>query len=247
MSEITRREPRGRRVAGFVRHGHFDRPDSTASAHLPLPLSDEGRRQARACAIPILESSRELALELDPVIEASQLLRAWQTATLLAEELEARTGTRFRVATRTELVERSLGSCSNLRFDQIAAVLAEDPRLDPLPQGWRRIPEFRLPVLGAESLMQAGARTATRVATSLDTIPDADARNVLRLFVAHSGCLRHAAVQLGALDVRVVPRLSMDFAQAVLVEKMPNGDWVQVTGQWKKYLPQMDTSGPARD
>jgi len=56
-----------------------------------------------------------------------------------------------------------------------------------------------------------------------------------------------AAVQLGALDVRVVPRLSMDFAQTVLVEKMPNGDWVQVTGQWKKYLPQMNTSGPVRD
>ncbi|MEE8167218.1 MAG: histidine phosphatase family protein [Myxococcota bacterium] len=247
MSEITRREPRGRRVAGFVRHGHFDRPDDTASAHLPLPLSDEGRAQARACAIPILESNEELALELDPVIETSQLLRAWQTATILAEELEARTGTQFRVVTRTELAERSLGSCSNLRFDQIAALLAEDPRLDPLPQGWRRIPEFRLPVLGAESLMQAGARTATRVATSLDSIPDADVRNVLRLFIAHSGCLRHATVQLGALDVRIVPRLSMDVAQRVLIEKMPNGDWVQISGQWRKYLPQMDTSGPAQN
>ena len=244
MSEITRREPCGRRVAGFVRHGHFDRPDNTASAHLPLPLSDEGRGQARACATAILEACHDLALELDPVIEASQLLRAWQTATILAEELEARTRTQFRVLTRIELVERSLGSCANLRFDQIAEVLAGDPRLDPLPRGWRRIPEFRLPVPGAESLMQAGARTATRVATSLDSIPDADARNALRLFVAHSGCLRHATVQLGALDVRVVPRLSMDFAQLLLIEKMPNGDWVQVAGRWKKHLPGADTSGP---
>jgi 2,3-bisphosphoglycerate-dependent phosphoglycerate mutase len=245
MSEITRREPSGRRVAGFIRHGHFDRPDNTASAHLPLPLSEKGRAQARTCATAILEFSEELVLELDPVIEASQLLRAWQTATILAAELEARTGTHFRVVTRSELVERSLGSCSNLRFDQIAALLAEDPRLDRLPQGWRRIPEFRLPVLGAESLMQAGARTATRVAASLDSIPDTDGRNVLRLFVAHSGCLRHATVQLGALDVRVVPQLSMDFAQTVLIEKMPNGDWVQVAGQWKKHLP--DTSGPVRN
>ena len=57
------------------------------------------------------------------------------------------------------------------------------------------------------------------------------------------GCLRHATVQLGALDVRVVPGLSMDFAQAVLVEKAPNGDWVQVAGQWKKHLHQMHTCG----
>jgi 2,3-bisphosphoglycerate-dependent phosphoglycerate mutase len=116
-------------------------------------------------------------------------------------------------------------------------MLAADPRLGTLPDGWRRMPEFRLPVQGAESLMQAGARTATRVATSLDSIPAEDPRDLMRIFVAHSGCLRHAVVQLGALDVRVVPGLSMDFAQVVFVEKLPNGDWVHIAGQFKKRLP----------
>ena len=116
-------------------------------------------------------------------------------------------------------------------------MLAADPRLGALPEGWRRMPEFRLPVQGSESLMQAGARTATRVATSLDSIPAADPRDLMRLFVAHSGCLRHAAVQLGALDVRVVPGLSMDFAQSVFVEKLRNGDWIHIAGQFKKQLP----------
>ena len=84
--------------------------------------------------------------------------------------------------------------------------------------------------------MQAGARTATRIATSLASIPAEDPRDLARLFVAHSGCLRHAAVQLGALDVRVVPGLSMDFAQVILLEKLPSGDWVHIAGEFRKQL-----------
>jgi 2,3-bisphosphoglycerate-dependent phosphoglycerate mutase len=228
---------RGRRVAGLVRHGHFDRPEQTASAHLPLPLSEKGRRQAREAVGPILGYCEELELDLDPVIEASQLLRAWETAMLLAEELEARTGRAFVVQERGELVERGLGSCANLRFDEIAERLGKDPRLAPLPPGWRRIPEFRLPVPGAESLMMAGARAATRIVTSLKSIPDEDPRNVLRLFVAHGGCLRHAAVALGALDLRSVAGLSMEHAQSILIEQFGNGDWVQTAGRWSKRLP----------
>jgi 2,3-bisphosphoglycerate-dependent phosphoglycerate mutase len=234
-------QPRGRRVAGLVRHGHFDRPDQLASAHLPLPLTELGVRQARDAAETILRYCDEFELELDPVLEASQLLRSWQTAKILAEELEARTGRRFVVEERYEMLERSLGSCANLRFDEIKAMLALDPRLGPLPEGWRRIPEFRLPVPGAESLMQAGARTAQRIAASLASIPEEDPRDVLRLFVAHGGCLRHAAVQLGALDVRAVAGLSMDYAQVVLIEKDERGDWVQIAGQWHKRLPERDS------
>jgi len=227
----------GRRIAAFVRHGHFDRPEGVASAHSLFPLSEKGREQARHAADPILELCEELGVELDQRIEASQLLRAWETANLIAESLVTRTGKRFHVLARDELVERGLGSCANMTFDAIRAMLAADPRLGILPKDWRRMPEFRLPVQGAESLMQAGARTATRVATSLDSIPAEDPRDLMRLFVAHSGCLRHAAVQLGAIDVRVVPGLSMDFAQAVFVEKLPNGDWIHIAGQFKKRLP----------
>jgi len=227
----------GRRIAAFVRHGHFDRPEGVASAHSLFPLSKKGREQARHAADPILELCEELGVELDQRIEASQLLRAWETANLIAESLVTRTGKRFHVLARDELVERGLGSCANMTFDAIRAMLAADPRLGILPKDWRRMPEFRLPVQGAESLMQAGARTATRVATSLDSIPAEDPRDLMRLFVAHSGCLRHAAVQLGAIDVRVVPGLSMDFAQVVFVEKLPNGDWIHIAGQFKKRLP----------
>lgn len=228
---------RGRRVAALVRHGHFDRPENTASAHRILPLSEKGRQQASLAANPILAFCDEHDLELDPKIEVSQLLRAWQTGKILAETLSEKLDRTFVLEERDEIIERSLGSCANLRFDEIEAQLAEDPRLRPLPDGWRRVPEFRLPVQGAESLMQAGARTAMRIATSIDSIRDDDPRDLLRLFVAHSGCLRHAAVNLGALEMRSVSSLSMDFCQTILIEKTPTGEWVQLAGQWKKHLP----------
>ncbi len=233
---MTEEAVRGRRIAALVRHGHFERPEDVASAHSLFPLSERGRAQARQASDPILALCEEMGLELDPRIEASQLLRAWQTANLMAESLRERTGKPFHVLQRDELVERGLGSCANMTFGQIRTRLAEDPRLGTLPEGWRRMPEFRLPVQGAESLMQAGARTATRVATSLALISNEDPRDLMRIFVAHSGCLRHAVVQLGALDVRVVSGLSMDFAQTVFVEKLRNGDWVHVAGQFKKRL-----------
>ncbi|HIF94587.1 MAG: phosphoglycerate mutase family protein [Myxococcales bacterium] len=236
MTDESHVAPSGRRVAAFVRHGHFDRPDQVASAHSLFPLSATGRDQARNAADPILDCCEELGLELDLRIEVSQLLRAWETANLIAESLHNRTGKRFHVIGHNELVERGMGSCANMTFDAVRDILAEDPRLGPLPEGWRRMPEFRLPVQGAESLMQAGARTAARVATSLDSIPAEDSRDLMRLFVAHSGCLRHAAVALGALDVRIVPGLSMDFAQTIYLEKLLNGDWIQLAGQFKKHL-----------
>lgn len=236
---------RGRRVAGFVRHGHFDRPAGTASAHSLLPLSARGREQVIAASDRILEYCEEFGLELDARIESSQLLRAWESANLIAEGLASRTGRRFHVIQRDELIERGLGSCANMTFDQIDAAIAADPRLGPLPQGWRRMPEFRLPVQGAESLMLAGARTAARVAASLGSIPLDDRRDVLRLFVAHGGCLRHAVVQLGALDVRAAPGLSMDFAQTILIEKMSQGDWVHLAGQFRKQLRSESGSPPS--
>lgn len=236
MSQKMQGSTRGRRVAGLVRHGHFDRPEETASAHRLLPLTDRGREQAAASADAILALCLEQDLELDTTIEVSQLLRAWETGTILASALGERTGTTFVLDERNEIIERGIGSCANLRFDEIESVLALDTRLDALPKGWRRMPEFRLPVQGAESLIQAGERTGARIDASIESISDDDPRDVLRLFVAHSGCLRHAAVHLGALELSAVSSLSMDFCQAILIEKSQHGDWKQLAGQWKQHI-----------
>jgi len=231
---MSKQTGRGRRIAAFVRHGDFDRSENTASAHSPRCLSPLGHRQAEAAAAPIAALCREHGLTIDARIEASQLLRAWETANLLATALEPLTGRTHHVTEHDELLERGLGSAANLTLDEISELLARDPRLDPLPEGWRRMPEFRLPLPGAESLMQAGARAAARVVESTDSIPDDDPTDIARLFVAHSGCLRHAAVVLGAIDVREVAGLSMDFLGCVLLEKTASGDWVHLAGSFVK-------------
>ena len=235
MAQQRKSESRGRRVACLVRHGHFDRPDQTASAHRILPLSDSGRAQAARGADRILETCRDNDLQLDTTIEVSQLLRAWETGCVMAEELSKRLDERFHVEERDEIIERGLGSCANLRFDEIEASLALDPRIAELPKGWRRLPEFRLPVQGAESLMEAGARTSARIEQSIASISDADPRDLVRIFVAHSGCLRHAAVHLGVIELAEVSGLSMDFCQSILVEQTEEG-WHQIAGEWKQHL-----------
>lgn len=224
-----------------MRHAHFERPGKLASAHLPYPLSREGRAQARAVAESVLRFARELELELDPTIETSQLLRAWETGSLLAEELERRTGRPFAVEERIELIERGLGSCANLLFDEIERLLAFDPRLGPLPADWRRSAAFRLPVPGAESLLEAGARTALRIDRSLAgaTAPGGTG-GVLKVFVAHGGCIRHAAVLRGILPVEEAIKLTMDYCGSVLVESIAPGRWRHVAGEWKKRLPSTD-------
>ncbi|MEZ4289208.1 MAG: histidine phosphatase family protein [Myxococcota bacterium] len=222
----------GRRIAALVRHGHFDRPSDMPSAHLPTPLSARGRDQARAAARTILEQVESLGAELDERLESSQLLRAHETATVLASALRELTGRTFEVEDRMELLERGLGSCANLTFGEIAATLARDPRLGPLPPEWRRIPDFRLPVPGAESLLEAGAHAAARLRASLDEVAGDAGSDRVRLFVAHGGCLRHAAVHLGALEVGTVSRFTMDYAQAIYLERRSDTEWVKVAGDW---------------
>lgn len=232
--------PRGRRVAALVRHGHFDRPEETASAHQLLPLSEEGREQAEDGAAVLIGLAETHGLEIDETIEASRLLRATETAWILAETLGRRLGRTFHVVEGDALLERGLGSAANLRFADIESLLAQDPRLDPLPAGWRRVPDFRLPVPGAESLMQAGRRAADRIDAGLDAIDGDDDR--LRLFVAHSGCLRHAAVVRDALEIDRVSALKMDFVQSVLFERDVTGAWRQLAGDWTKRLPASDAN-----
>ncbi len=237
---------RGRRLAALVRHGHFPRPEGVASAHLPLPLSPEGRGHARDAGLQIARIAREHRIELDETIESSQLLRAHETAIVVAETLAEETGRTFEVADRDDMLERGLGSCANLRFDEIEAMLAADDRLDPLPEGWRRIPDFRLPVPGAESQMDAGRRTADRIDGSLAAMRGGP-KDRMRIFVAHGGCLRHASVVKGALSIERVTQVTMDYGQVVAIERLLDGSWRRAIGEWKERIPSTAPSGTSTE
>ena len=222
--------------AALIRHGEFERPPDVPSAHLPHPLTPDGERNMAASASLVLEHARDLDAELHPTIECSPLLRAWQSARILADTLAAQTGGSFVLVERPELQERSLGSAANLTLQEIEDAVARDPRQPDLPAGWRRDPHFRLPLPGAESLMQAGARAARRITISLAALSASARHDTLELVVGHGGALRHAAVHLGVLPLEQAPFLSMEYGEPVVIERLEGGRWAHAAGQWKKRL-----------
>ena len=161
-----------RRIAALLRHGDYRQLPGAPSAHQPFPLTEAGEQQASEAAALLADDIQEHGWQLQAVIDSSCLLRGWQTARLAGEQLTRLTDAVGEVESFPAHAERGLGSAANMTFDRIQEMIESDPRIGPLPEGWRRVPEFRLPVQGAESLMQAGARVAARVAASIESIPE---------------------------------------------------------------------------
>ena len=232
-------------VAALVRHGDYFQPEGVPSAQLPHPLTDKGIEQARSVGSRLHDESRELGLQLDPVLDCSTLLRARQTAELAAAALDRIDGQRFTFAEFAELGERSVGAAANLTVDAIAAALRVDPRCSELPAGWKGHPRFRLPVPGSESLLMAGARVAAHIEGRAHQLRCQAGPDVLKVFVGHGGALRHAAVCMGALELLEVSKLSMHHCGYVLLEHIEDPDggpgrWHKVGGCWKERSTSTD-------
>lgn len=212
----------------LTRHGEYAQPANVPSAHLPHPLVELGRKQARDHSDALRYTAEQRGWQICDVIDSSPLLRAWETATIFAERLG------LRVDTFDDLTERSLGSAANLTMDEIAAVIERDPRFDPLPEGWKRDSEFRLPLVGAESLRDAGARVARHLERrrAETQVPGGDGL-YLKIVIGHGGAIRHAAVELGMLESADVDALSMFHAQPVIYA-WRNGCYEHITGDWKQ-------------
>jgi broad specificity phosphatase PhoE len=220
-----------RRVLAWIRHGEYAQPPGVPSAHLPYGLTPRGREQARAAAHQVFRFAREHGLEIDSTIDTSRLRRAWETAHLLSDELERLGAPRASLAQFDELAERTLGAAANLTVDEIEAVLASDPRFEVPPRGWKRDPAYVLPLIGAESLEQAGRRVAQHV---LARMREASG---LKLFVGHGGAFRHAARELGVLSPAQVAELSMLHGDPIYFEYRADGGTAgvsHVAGQWRR-------------
>ena len=119
--------------------------------------------------------------------------------------------------------------------------MRHDPRVDFLPADWKSNSHFRLPLPGAESLMQAGQRVADFIASlPASSTPSVSAPTstptsgaTLTLVVGHGAALRHAAHLLGVLDFDQIAGLSMHHARPVVIEETPSGSWRHVAGEWK--------------
>lgn len=220
------------RALAWIRHGEYAQPHGVPSAHLPHGLTARGREQARAAAHGVWAFARERELALEPVVDCSNLRRAWETTDLLCHELQRIGGPPLRLEEIPALAERSLGAAANLTVDEIEAALAADPRHAVPPRGWKRDAAYRLPLLGAESLDEAGARVARHVAARMREVSGPS----LKLFVGHGGAFRHAARVLGLLSPEDVRKHTMQHAApiyfAYLAPAAGREHFAHLAGEW---------------
>ena len=222
-----------RLIAAIMRHGAYFQPPGVPSAHLPHPLTDEGAQQARDGAGALSEMLLVEGWKLDPVIDSSSLLRAWQTAEIAADIVAAASGQRATVESFDSLAERSVGSAANLSEQIIEDIVARDPRHAALPPGWKSDSAFKLPFIGAESLLEAGERVARHLKDRINRLESTVGHTVVKLFVGHGGAFRHAAAALGVMTVAQARARSMYYGGVVFLEAPPEGAWRHIAGEWK--------------
>jgi 2,3-bisphosphoglycerate-dependent phosphoglycerate mutase len=229
---LIRGDDLARVIAALMRHGHYHQPKHTPSAHLPYPLTEKGEAQADTGGEEVAKVAAAHGWTLDPVIETSHLLRAWQTGTIIARSWRERYGRSFGVASFEELAERSVGAAANLTESQIDEVVRQDPRLS-LPPEWRLDSRLRLPFAGAESLMEAGQRVLDHLDRRFSALALEATTDTVRLLVGHGGSIRHAAIHMGILRFEEVGGLSMENCATVYFERETDGRWKHVHGEWK--------------
>jgi 2,3-bisphosphoglycerate-dependent phosphoglycerate mutase len=171
--------------------------------------------------------------QLHPVIDSSRLLRGWQTAEVIRKGLQIGAPGRLEIESYDFLAERSLGSAANLSLQQIEAVLRDDPRFSVPPNGWKADSHYRLPLQGAESLMDAGERVAGHMERRLVELQSQVKQDTVKLFVGHGAAFRHAAHRLGVLPFDQIAALSMYHCRPVFLERLSDGSWQHLTGEWK--------------
>ncbi|MBN2647623.1 MAG: histidine phosphatase family protein [Thiotrichales bacterium] len=217
----------------FLRHAHYHQQPQTPSALQPYSLTPEGIEQSQTAGKTLRKLLKHQEWELHPLLFCSPLLRSWQTARELQPYLKGH----CQISTHSALNERSVGSLANLSHQQIEAVLEQDPRCAPLPPHWKHNADFCLPVEGAESLMQAGARLSQFLSQTLtQVITSAQNNHQLVVMVGHAAAFRYAAYQLGLLEKAEIGRYSMHYAQPMVFECRLKNHQLELellAGKWK--------------
>ena len=221
-----------RLIAALIRHGEYHQLADTPSAHQPWPLTSEGESQAQEAAQQLHEVILRNDWSLVPAIDSSRMLRAWQTAVILADGLAERASCKTSVESYDALAERGVGCLANLTTTKIEAVLRQDPRVSEPPADWKADSHYCLPLQGAESLLQAGERVAAHLTQSMAALAPGE-HDRIKIFVGHGAAFRHAAWHLGVLEFGQIRHLSMYHCRPVMIEYLPGGHWRHVEGEWK--------------
>jgi broad specificity phosphatase PhoE len=222
-----------RLFAALVRHGDYHQLPDTPSAHQPFALNTDGEGHARRAAEGLSEIIGQQDWSLLPVFNTSRMLRAWQTARIMGDNLKDLVPSGIKLESFDELAERCVGSAANLSRKQIEEVVRQDPRFNDLPKDWKENSHVQLPFQGAESLMQSGHRVATYLIRVMSELAPTVNTDSLKVFVGHGASIRHAAYHLGVLDYDEVRKFSMSHGRPVILEYIANDYWKHVAGEWK--------------
>ncbi len=221
-------------IAALIRHGDYHQLTDVPSAHQPFALNEKGEGEAEQAARLLADAIDRSGWKLLPCIDSSRMLRAWQTADIIAHQLTHRLPATPTIEGFDELAERGVGSAANLSIRQIEDILHRDPRFTDPPPNWKADSHYRLPLQGAESLLEAGERVAGHLTKRMQALVTAGRdQNTLKLFVGHGAAFRHAAYHLGLLEFEQIAKLSMYHGRPVFLEYDLNGHWRQVGGEWK--------------
>jgi len=238
-------------VAVFIRHGDYQQQLDTPSALQPFPLSPLGEQQAQSVATTLEAFCHTHGLQVSPHIHSSCLLRAWQTADVIAKRLDSslvsslplassltptapRKAKSLHVQESQALCERSMGSLANLNAAAIEDILRNDPRYPMPPKHWKSDSYYALPYPDAESLMQAGQRVANYIDEVMCGLPKH--AGFLQIFVGHGAAFRHAACHKHMLDFEDIARLSMFHAKPIFFN-VTKDYWQHQAGDWKIRTP----------
>ena len=221
-----------RLIAALIRHGDYQQLPETPSAQQPFPLNSEGEIQAQQGAQLLHDMLVRNDWILVASIDSSHMLRAWQTAKIFADRLSTLALSPLQIESYDELAERSVGCLANLTTAQIETVLHQDPRVSDPPADWKADSHYRLPLQGAESLLQAGERVAAHLSQSMAALPQ-DNNDRVKIFTGHGAAFRHAAYHMGVLKFEQLRQLSMHHCRPVLIEYLSGGQWRHVEGDWK--------------
>jgi broad specificity phosphatase PhoE len=219
-----------------LRHGNYGQPDGVPSAHLPYPLNETGIAQAQSGARELLAFCKAHDYQLSSELDVSELLRAWQTGHEIQQVLENLTQDQFTLKSYAALAERSVGSVANLSIKEIEHLLDIDPRYQKPDPGWKSNSWYKLPFLGAESLMESGVRVSSHLQHCANALAEHDknhSQKKLKVVVGHGASIRHAALSLGLLVSDDIPNYSMYHARPIIFNRDSNGQWQHWSGEWK--------------
>jgi len=243
-------------IFAFIRHGEYHQAPHTPSAHQATGLTEKGIAQSQQAITALTQFAAEHQLDIDPVIISSGLLRAWQTADEIGQQLVANHHIQhYRIEEHSLLNERSVGSMANLSVPEIEHLFNTDPRHAPLPSGWKSNSDFCLPVVGAESLLDAGTRVADCI-NQLQAAQQASAAPAtLQIIVGHGASFRHAAYLAGVLSRADIAKYSMHYAVPLffktLITSAPGASgftWQKIAGDWKiRPVPTMPNQASPAD